>query len=61
MDILAELVPILVTAIAALVGWAILRLEKIVKKTDTELDDKVFEAVKKAFKDLDGDSPDQPT
>jgi hypothetical protein len=52
MEILSELLPILVTGLVALVSWAIVRLESVVKASKTDIDDKVFNAVKKAFVDL---------
>jgi len=51
-DILAQIVPILLTALVGLIGYGIVRIEKLVKASETDIDDKIFEGVKKAFNSL---------
>ena len=36
--------PAVLSAVVALVAWAGIRIEKLVRRTDTELDDELFEA-----------------
>ncbi|NBD96293.1 MAG: hypothetical protein GVY11_07455 [Gammaproteobacteria bacterium] len=43
--LLAEnVVPVAATAITALVGWAVVRLETFIRRTETTVDDEVFDA-----------------
>jgi len=45
MEILSELIDLLVPLLVALIGWVMMRLEKVVKSTKTQLDDNAIEAL----------------
>lgn len=52
MDELKDLLePVIVTALIGLIGWAVARIEVLVKATKTDVDDKILDAVKRALKE----------
>lgn len=53
MEILAELLPFALAAVAGLAGWAVGRLDKYVKGTKTTIDDELLEALRTAFAPVD--------
>lgn len=42
--LLENVVPVAATAITALVAWAVVRLETFIRRTETKVDDEVFDA-----------------